>query len=121
MKLSEFIKEAVTLGDGQKFVAALIQIEYETTSDWAQRRKLPHTSYADLVDKPEVRDLIEAEITRLNEHLARVEQIKAFRFFPKELHQDDGELTPTQKVKRKAVREIYASLIDSIYKGGSRG
>ena len=121
LKLSEFIKEAVTLGDGQKYVAALIQIEYETTSDWAQRRKLPHTSYADLVEKPEVRDLIEAEITRLNEHLARVEQIKAFRFFPKELHQDDGELTPTQKVKRKAVREIYASLIDSIYKGGSRG
>ena len=89
MKLSEFIKEAVTLGDGQKYVAALIQIEYETTSDWAQRRKLL-TLYTDLVDKPEVRDLIEAEITRLNEHLARVEQIKAFRFFPKELHQDDG-------------------------------
>ena len=84
-------------------MAALIQIEYETTSDWAQRRKLPHTSYADLVEKPEVQELISGEINRLNEQLARVEQIKAFRFFPKELHQDDGELTPTQKVKRKAI------------------
>ncbi len=121
LKLSEYIKEAVTLGDGQKFVAALIQVEYETTSDWAQRRKLPHTSYADLVEKPEVQDLISGEINRLNEQLARVEQIKAFRFFPKELHQDDGELTPTQKVKRKAIRDIYAKLIDSIYQGGSRG
>ena len=121
LKLSEYIKEAVTLGDGQKFVAALIQVEYETTSDWAQRRKLPHTSYADLVEKPEVQELISGEINRLNEQLARVEQIKAFRFFPKELHQDDGELTPTQKVKRKAIRDIYAELIDSIYNGGSRG
>ena len=121
LKLSEYIKEAVTLGDGQKFVAALIQVEYETTSDWAQRRKLPHTSYADLVEKPEVQELISGEINRLNEQLARVEQIKAFRFFPKELHQDDGELTPTQKVKRKAIRDIYAELIDSIYRGGSRG
>lgn len=121
LKLSEYIKEAVTLGDGQKFVAALIQVEYETTSDWAQRRKLPHTSYADLVEKPEVQELISGEINRLNEQLARVEQIKAFRFFPKELHQDDGELTPTQKVKRKAIRDIYAELIDSIYQGGSRG
>jgi len=121
LKLSEYIKEAVTLGDGQKFVAALIQVEYETTSDWAQRRKLPHTSYADLVEKPEVQELISGEINRLNEQLARVEQIKAFRFFPKELHQDDGELTPTQKVKRKAIRDIYAELIDSIYQGGRRG
>ena len=121
LKLSEFIKEAVTLGDGQKYVAALVQIEYETTSDWAQRLKIPHTSYADLVEKPEVKELITNEINRLNEHLARVEQIKAFRFFPKELHQDDGELTPTQKVKRKAIREIYADLIASIYQGGSRG
>ena len=121
LKLSEYIKEAVTLGDGQKFVAALIQVEYDTTSDWAQRRKLPHTSYADLVEKPEVQELISGEINRLNEQLARVEQIKAFRFFPKELHQDDGELTPTQKVKRKAIRDIYAELIDSIYQGGSRG
>ena len=121
LKLSEFIKEAVTLGDGQKFVAALVQIEYETTSDWAQRRKIPHTSYADLVEKPEIQELISSEINRLNEQLARVEQIKSFRFFPKELHQDDGELTPTQKVKRKAIREIYAELIDSIYQGGNRG
>ncbi len=121
LKLSEYIKEAVTLGDGQKYVAALIQIEYETTSDWAQRKKLPHTSYADLVDKDEVRTLIASEIDRLNEQLARVEQIKAFRFFPKELHQDDGELTPTQKVKRKAIKELYADLIDTIYQGGRRG
>ena len=62
----------MTLGDGQKYVAALIQIEYETTSDWAQRKKLPHTSYADLVDKDEVRTLIASEIDRLNEQLARV-------------------------------------------------
>ena len=59
--------------------------------------------------------MIKGEVNRANEHLAQVEQVRAFRLLHKELHQDDGELTPTQKVRGRAVAEIHATLIDSMY------
>ena len=95
-----------------------MQIEYDTVSDWAQRRKLPHTSFTDLSAKPEVEKLIQDEIHKSNELLAQVEQVRKFKLLAKELHQDDGELTATQKVRRRAIQEKYGELIEQIY-GGS--
>jgi long-chain acyl-CoA synthetase len=61
--------------------------------------------------------LIDAEVRRINEaQLARVEQVRAFRLLPKELHQDDGEVTATQKLKRRVVYEKFATLIDDCYR-----
>ena len=119
LKASPYIKEAIAIGDARKFVSALVQIEYDAVGDWAARQRIPYTSYEDLSARPEVRKLIEQEISGNNEHLARVEQVRAFRLFPKELHQDDGELTATQKVRRSAVHERYAALIESMYQGRS--
>jgi len=117
LKTSPFIKEAVALGDRKNFIAALVQIEYDTVGDWAQRQAIPYTSYPDLAAKPEVVKLIDAEIQRCNELLARVEQVRQFRILPKELHQDDGELTATQKVRRSVIPDKFAPLIDSMYGG----
>ena len=117
LKMSTFIKEVIAIGDRRKFIGALVQIDYPAVSDWASRRNLAHTSFADLSAKDEVEALIEAEIERANEKLARVEQVRAFRLLNKELHQDDGELTATQKVRRSAVAEIHAELIESMYGG----
>ena len=111
-------KEAVAIGDRRKFISALVQLDRDAVGDWAQRRAIPFTSYVDLTRKPEVQKLIQEAITEANGHLARVEQVRSFRFFPKELNQDDGELTATQKVRRRAIQEIYAELIESIYGGG---
>ena len=83
----------------------------------AQRRDVVYTSYTDLTTKPEVVDLVDREIREANERLVRVEQVRAFRFLPRELNQDDGELTATQKVRRSAVQERYEGLIESIYAG----
>jgi long-chain acyl-CoA synthetase len=115
LKTSPYIKEAVAIGDRRKFVGALVQIELDTVADWATRRQLPYTSFADLSSRPEVRDLIAAEIQRANDQLAPVEQVRQFRLLPRELHQDEGELTATQKVKRRAVQERYADLIEALY------
>jgi long-chain acyl-CoA synthetase len=115
LKTSPYIKEAVAIGDRRKFVSALIQIEYDTVGDWAQRRNLAYTSYPDLASKPEVIELVEDELARCNAALAPVEQVKAFTLLPKELHQDDGELTPTQKVRRRVVAEKFEGLIEGMY------
>ena len=115
MKTSPYVKEAIAIGDGRNYIAALIQIEADIVGDWATRRKLAYTSFEDLSGKPEVETLIEAEVKRCNELLARVEQVRKFKLLRKELHQDDGELTATQKVKRRNVQKLYAELIASMY------
>ena len=117
LKTSPFIKEAVAVGDGKNYVAALVQIEYDAVSDWATRRGLAHTSYADLAARPEVVALVDDEIARANQLLARVEQVRVFRILPKELHQDDGELTATQKVRRRNVLATFDELVGAMYKG----
>jgi len=118
LKTSAYIKEAIAIGDGRKFIAALVQIDLDSVGDWATRQSIPYTSFADLSDKDPVRKLIKEEVERANALLARVEQVRAFRLLRKELHQDDGELTATQKVKRKVVHGAFAELIEEMYASG---
>lgn len=120
LKISPYIKEAVAIGDNRRFVSALIQVDGDTVSDWAVRRRIPFTSYADLTQRPEVQKLIAGEVDRANEQLANVEQVRAFRILPRELNQDDGEVTATQKVRRRAVLTAYGTLIEGIYGSGAR-
>jgi len=115
MKTSPYIKECVAIGDGRKFISALIQIDADNVGDWASRKGIAYTSFQDLASKDEVVQLIDGEVRRCNEGLARVEQVRAFRLLPKELHQDDEELTATQKVRRTAFYDRYAGLIEEMY------
>ena len=120
LKMSPYIKEVVAIGDRRKFVSALIQIDGDAVGDWASRQEIAFTSFGDLTRRPEVEELVSSEIRKANESLAQVESVRAFRLFPKELHQDDGELTATQKVKRGAVAELYAELIETMYTRGGQ-
>ena len=97
-------------------VTALIGIDYEVVSEWAQRRRIPHTTYRDLSEKPEVIALVDKAVKETNEKFARVEQIKAFRLMTKELDHEDGELTATQKVKRSIIESRFSDLIESMYR-----
>ena len=115
LKTSPYVKEAMVIGDGRKFISALIGIEYDSVGDWALRRKLPYTTYRDLSEKPEVVELIQTVVNDTNEKFASVEQIKKFQLLPKELDHEDGELTATQKLKRGAVEEMFGELVDSMY------
>ncbi|MCY1022345.1 AMP-dependent synthetase/ligase [Pyxidicoccus sp. MSG2] len=115
LKNSPYIKEAVAIGDRRAFVTALIQIDADTVSDWALRRKIAFTSYTDLTTQPEVLRLVEEEVARANEGLARVEQVRAFRLLPREMTQDAGEVTASLKVRRKAVLELHAPLVEAMY------
>jgi long-chain acyl-CoA synthetase len=115
LKVSPYVKEAVVVGDGEKFLAALVQIDFENVGQWATERRLPYTNFKSLTQLPEVLDLVSAEVDRANEGLAPVEQVRAFRLLDKELDHDDNEVTATMKVRRKTIYEKFAPLIADIY------
>ena len=116
LKTSIFVKEAIIIGDRRKFLSALIGIEFDVVSEWAQRKKIAHTTYRDLSEKPEVISLIRKAVDETNEKFARVEQIKKFTLLPKELDHEDGELTATQKVKRSEIEKRFGDLIEGMYR-----
>ena len=116
LKVSPYIKEAVVLGEGERFVAALLQIDFENAGQWATERKLACTNFRSLTALPEVRELVTGEVERANAGLAPVEQVRTFRLLEKELDHDDNEVTATMKVRRKTIYEKFAPLIREIYR-----
>jgi long-chain acyl-CoA synthetase len=115
LKVSPFVREAVVIGDRRKYLTALIGIELDTVGNWASRRGLAYTTYADLSAKPDVRALIDGVVQDANEQLAQVERIKRFTLIGKELDHEDGELTATQKVKRRAMEDRFSDEIEAMY------
>ncbi len=115
LKTSPYVKEAMVIGDGRRYVTALVGIELETVGDWAQRNNIAYTTYRDLSEKDEVIELISKVVNDTNAKFARVEQIKKFKMLPKELDHEDGELTATQKLKRSAMEDMFGDLVESMY------
>ncbi|KZT14290.1 long-chain fatty acid--CoA ligase [Acidovorax sp. GW101-3H11] len=115
MKGSPFIKECIIVAEARKFVGALVMIDYETVGKWAEARRIPFTHYRSLVEHPEVRGLIDAEINQGNQRLAQVSQIRKFHLLTKELDHDDGEVTATMKVRRTSIYKTYAAEIEALY------
>jgi long-chain acyl-CoA synthetase len=118
LKVSPFIREAVVIGDRRPYLVALIGIEADTVSNWAARKRITFTTYRDLTAKPEVRQLVQGCVDEVNRDLAQVETVKRFALLPKELDHEEGELTATQKVKRAAIAEEFADLVESLYARG---
>ena len=104
-------------GDRRPYPVALITLDEEEIVPWASERGLP-SDVAALASSEEVRSLVQEELDRVNSNYASVEQIKKFSILERELSIEDGELTPTLKIKRSVVNENYAELLDSLYAGG---
>ena len=115
MKGSPYIKECIIVAEGRKFVGALVQIDYETVGKWAEARRIPFTHFRSLVDTPQVRELIDSEISNGNARLAQVSHIRKFHLLTKELDHDDGEVTATMKVRRGSIYKTYAPEIEALY------
>lgn len=114
LKQSRFISQAVMHGDRRPFPVALITLDAEEILPWAKEQGLPEDVGA-LASADEVRALVQDELDRANAHYAQVEQIKKFAILDRDLTVEDGELTPTLKVKRSVVSERFADLFDSMY------
>jgi long-chain acyl-CoA synthetase len=120
LKASPYIREAIVIGDGRRYLTALIGIELDTVGEWAQRRQIGYSTYRDLSEKPEVLALVDGIVQQVNRKLASVEQLKTFRLLPKELDHEDGELTATQKVKRSAISGMFRETVEAMYAGSRR-
>ncbi|HEY7902035.1 MAG TPA: AMP-binding protein [Casimicrobiaceae bacterium] len=124
LKFFAHIKEAVAFGQGRDGVCAFINIDMGSVGDWAERRSLAYSGYADLAGKPEVRALLRDCVEKVNAELAAdpalaASQVRRFLVLHKELDPDDDELTRTRKVRRGYIAGKYALLIDALY-GGAR-
>jgi long-chain acyl-CoA synthetase len=115
LKVSPYVREAMVVGDRRRYLVALIGIEADTVADWAARRGLAFTTYGDLSRKPEVRELIGGWVEEVNADLARPDAIKRFALLEKELEHEDGELTATLKVKRRALEQRFEREIEELY------
>ena len=118
LKASPYINDAVVIGDKRKFVSSLIMIDEDNVVKYAQDNKIQFSTYKDLTQSLEIIKFIQGEVDKVNETLSRVEQVKKFTILPKKLYEEDGEVTPTMKVKRKYVNEAFGDLIEAMYKRG---
>jgi long-chain acyl-CoA synthetase len=117
MKFSPYVNDAVIIGDRRKYLACLIMIDEDNVVKYAQDNKIQFSTYKDLTRAPEIIKLIQAEVDKVNETLSQVEKVKKFTILPKKLYEEDGEVTPTMKVKRKYVNQAFSDLIEDMYKG----
>jgi len=117
LKYSPYIREVVAFGHAKPFVAAMVAIDLGTVGNWAERRGIPYTSYMDLSQKPEVRELLRDEIRKSNATLPDATKIRRFLLLTKDLDADDAEMTRTRKVRRGFVAEKYAPVVDAFYAG----
>jgi len=115
LKASIYINDAVVIGERRNFLSALIMIDEDNVIKYAQDNKVQFSTYRDLTRDARINKLIQEEVDRVNETLARVENIRKFTILPKKLYEEDGEVTPTMKVKRKFVNEAFADLIEAMY------
>ncbi|NUT47671.1 MAG: AMP-binding protein, partial [Saccharothrix sp.] len=115
LRQSRWISHAVVYGDLKPYLVALITLDEDEVVPWARERGLP-TDLPALARTPEVHALVQDVVDEANAHFAHVSQVKRFVVLDRDLSQDEGELTPTLKVKRKVVHSAHAELYDGLYR-----
>ena len=114
LKGSQYISQALVVGDRRPFVSALITLDEEEIGKWAKARGL-NGDVAGLASRQEVKELIQGELDKVNEELAHFEQVRAFAILPRDFSPDENEVTPTLKLRRRICEEHFASEIEALY------
>jgi long-chain acyl-CoA synthetase len=115
---SEFVEQAVVIGDKRKYVIALIVPDFERLRAWAKQQGIASDDKQKMIADKRTVDMIRAEVSRLTRELADYEKVKRVSLLPEEFTIDGGELTPTLKVRRRVVEQKYEKIIESLYSGG---
>ncbi len=105
----------MTIGEGRKFISALVVPNFIILDEYCQKNGITYTSKEELIQNPQIISFYEDIISRRTESLGQVEKIKRFTLLTNELTQEGGELTPTMKLKRKAINEKYKLKIEKMY------
>lgn len=111
-----FIEQMAVIGDQRKYVTALIVPSFIALEEYAKKHNISFTSREDLISKPEIIEFYRQRIEEAQKELARFEKIKRFTLLPHEFTVESGEITPTLKIKRKAIADKYKDIIDAMYK-----
>ena len=116
LKQSRFIEQVMVIGEGQKMPAALIQPNFEFIKEWIDRKKMNiGKTNQEIISSEEVIKRIQTELDTCNNRFAKWEQIKVFRLTEDEWSINGGHLTPTMKMKREVIKNIYKNLYNDIY------
>lgn len=116
VKFSPYVQDMMTIGGwDMDFVSAIIVIDFQNVSRWAEKNGIAFTTYVDLSQKPEVYEIIREEIARVNKSLPEYSRVKKFVILHKEFDADEAELTRTRKLRRGALQQKYADLLEAIY------
>lgn len=115
-KASQFVEQIMVVGDGEKMPTALVQPDFEFAKSWASKNNLNiGSSPEEIASSKELKAEIEKEISKINVHLGKWEQVKKIELTPEIWTEDNGLLTPTLKLKRKAIKEHFIKLYDKLY------
>jgi long-chain acyl-CoA synthetase len=115
LKFSPYIQDAVVIGERRKYLVALVLIDEDNVIKYAQDHRIPFTTFQDLTQNPQVVRLIEGEVARVNKTLSQVESVKKVALLPRRFYAEEGDVTPTMKVKRRALETRYAAQIAALY------
>jgi len=119
LRFSPYIKDAMVIGGKDKdFVSAIINMDFTTVGKWAERNRLPYTTFVDLSQKEEVANLVQKDLVRVNSYLPEPAGVRKFVLMHKEFDPDEAELTRTRKLRREFMEERYHDLIEGMYDDG---
>jgi long-chain acyl-CoA synthetase len=110
-----YISQVVVHGEGRKYITALVTLDPESLQGWAAEQGVEHAPGEDLTQHPQVRTMVDGYVSAANKRLERWETVKKFEILPAELSVDEGEVTPSMKIRRKAVEGKYRDLLESMY------
>ena len=120
LKFSPYIRDAMTIGGVDRdYVAALIAIDFNNMSRWAEKRGIAFTTFVDLSQRDEVYELIRRDIERVNEALPETGRVRRFVLLHKEFDADEAEMTRTRKLRRGFLADRYSEMIEGIYGGAN--
>jgi long-chain acyl-CoA synthetase len=116
LKFDPYIRDVMTAGGtAVDYVTALISIDFENVGRWAEKSRIPYTTFVDLSQKPEVYQLIRGAVEHVNATLPPSGRVKKFVLLHKEFDADEAEMTRTRKLRRGFLSERYHEIIDAMY------
>jgi long-chain acyl-CoA synthetase len=121
LKFSPYITDAIVIGDRRNYLTALVMIDQENVTKYAQTQRIPFTDYASLTRAPAIKELVWSEVEKVNKQLANVERIRKIHLLDILLTAEDEEMTPTLKLRRKFVNQKYQKEIEAMYAPSPRG
>ncbi len=116
LRYSTYIKDAMAIGDSTRdFVTAIVIVDFENVGRWAEKNRVPYTTFTDLSQKPEVAELVRSDVERVNSSLPDVAKVRKYALLHKEFDADEEDLTRTRKLKRGSLTKRYRELVEALY------